>query len=84
MPVAADKPCLRCGRPVHFSYKGPVEGLCGRCSDRGSRRERGRTRTKVVRVRAKVSLRSLLFAAGGAFLAGLAAGALLQALHPVF
>ncbi len=84
MPVAADKPCLRCGRPIHYSYRGPVEGHCGRCADRGGRRERGRTRTRVVRVRSEVSLRSLVVAAGAALLVGLAAGALLQAIHPIF
>ncbi len=31
--VGLDKPCAKCGRPVSYLYKGPVEGVCGRCSD---------------------------------------------------
>jgi len=31
--VGLDKPCRKCGRPIYYNYKGPVEGLCGRCSD---------------------------------------------------
>jgi len=35
--VGLDVPCRKCGRPIYFNYKGPVEGLCGRCTD-GSRK----------------------------------------------
>jgi hypothetical protein len=35
--VGLDKPCAKCGRPIYFNYKGPVEGLCGRCADTGKR-----------------------------------------------
>jgi hypothetical protein len=31
--VGLDVPCTKCGRPIYYNYKGPVEGLCGRCSD---------------------------------------------------
>jgi hypothetical protein len=34
--VGLDVPCQKCGRPIYYNYKGPVDGLCGRCSD-GSR-----------------------------------------------
>ena len=34
--VGLDTPCRKCGRPIYYNYKGPVEGLCGRCAD-GSR-----------------------------------------------
>jgi hypothetical protein len=34
--VGLDAPCQKCGRPIYYNYKGPVEGLCGRCTD-GSR-----------------------------------------------
>ncbi len=34
--VGLDAPCQKCGRPIYYNYKGPVEGLCGRCAD-GSR-----------------------------------------------
>jgi hypothetical protein len=35
--VGLDVPCRKCGRPIYYNYKGPVEGLCGRCTD-GSRK----------------------------------------------
>ena len=35
--MGLDKPCQKCGKPIYFNYKGPVEGLCGRCSDTGKR-----------------------------------------------
>lgn len=35
--VGLDAPCQKCGRPIYFNYKGPVEGLCGRCTDGGAR-----------------------------------------------
>jgi hypothetical protein len=41
--VGLDVPCKKCGRPIYYNYKGPVEGLCGRCSDG--------VRTKPVRIR---------------------------------
>ena len=31
--VGLDKPCRVCGRPIHYAYAGPVEGVCGRCTD---------------------------------------------------
>ena len=31
--VGLDTPCKKCGRPIYYNYKGPVEGLCGRCTD---------------------------------------------------
>jgi hypothetical protein len=31
--VGLDVPCRKCGRPIYYNYKGPVEGLCGRCTD---------------------------------------------------
>jgi hypothetical protein len=31
--VGLDVPCKKCGRPIYYNYKGPVEGLCGRCTD---------------------------------------------------
>lgn len=35
--LGLDVPCSQCGRPIYYNYKGPVAGLCGRCSD-GSRK----------------------------------------------
>jgi len=32
--LGLDKPCLRCGQPIYYAYKGPVPGVCGRCVDR--------------------------------------------------
>ena len=31
--VGLDKPCRKCGKPVSYLYKGPVEGVCGQCTD---------------------------------------------------
>jgi hypothetical protein len=31
--VGLDVPCKKCGRPIYYNYKGPVEGVCGKCSD---------------------------------------------------
>jgi hypothetical protein len=45
-----DKPCRKCGEPVHHTYVGPIEGVCGRCTDRKPRRRpvRGYHRGMVV------------------------------------
>jgi len=32
--VGLDKPCSLCGEAIYFNYRGPVEGICGRCADR--------------------------------------------------
>ena len=36
--VGLDKPCRVCGKPIHYTYSGPVEGICGRCADKRPRR----------------------------------------------
>ena len=41
--VGLDKQCSMCGAPIHHTYAGPVEGVCGRCTDK-RRRKRVRTR----------------------------------------
>jgi hypothetical protein len=38
--VGLDKPCRSCGKPIHYSYIGPIKGLCGTCADRRTRRVR--------------------------------------------
>jgi len=38
--LKADKPCKMCGKPVHYTYQGPVEGVCGRCTDKRRARRR--------------------------------------------
>jgi len=40
--VGLDKPCSKCGKPIHYSYVGPVEGVCGRCVDKRVRKRRVR------------------------------------------
>ena len=37
--VGLDRPCRVCGKPIHYKYSGPVEGVCGRCAD--TRRTKG-------------------------------------------
>ena len=39
--VGLDKSCRVCGKPIHFNYAGPVDGVCGRCVDK---RRGGRVR----------------------------------------
>ena len=48
--VGLDKPCSQCGQPIYFNYRGPIEGICGRCADRAlaSRKRRIRTETRAV------------------------------------
>jgi hypothetical protein len=41
--VGLDEPCRQCGSPIYFNYRGPVPGLCGKCTDR-SRKPKGRLR----------------------------------------
>ena len=41
--VGLDKPCRDCGQTIYYGYKGPIEGLCGRCADK---RLKSRTHTK--------------------------------------
>jgi hypothetical protein len=31
--LGVDKPCVKCGRDVPYSYKSPIPGFCGRCTD---------------------------------------------------
>ncbi|MHC4338755.1 MAG: hypothetical protein ACYSX0_00895 [Planctomycetota bacterium] len=32
--IGLDKPCQVCGKPIHYTYAGPVEEVCGRCTDK--------------------------------------------------
>ena len=51
--VGLDKPCSQCGQPIYFNYRGPIEGICGRCTDRAlaARKRTVRTQTRVVEKR---------------------------------
>ena len=31
--VGLDKPCGMCSGTIYFSYCGPIEGICGKCTD---------------------------------------------------
>lgn len=82
-PVGVDRPCRACGRPIYFNYKGPIEGLCGRCTDRELARARPvsvRRRRSILPGREGVA-RAALFVA--VFLAGLVAGILLRPYLPL-
>jgi hypothetical protein len=81
--VGLDEPCRECGDPIYYNYRGPVEGLCGKCTDR--MRKAGHRRK---------GLRPMGAPGGGgglrlglvivlAFAAGAVAGYLLHALFPV-
>ncbi len=51
--VGLDKPCSQCGQPIYFNYRGPIEGICGKCTDRAlaSRKRTVRTQSRVVEKR---------------------------------
>jgi len=51
--VGLDKPCAQCGQPIYFNYRGPIDGICGRCADRAlaSRKRQVRRETRVVKER---------------------------------
>jgi len=54
--LGLDTPCSMCGEEIYYNYKGPFEGVCGRCTDRViAKRTRAKTsRTVVVeRIRAR-------------------------------
>ena len=31
--VGLDKPCNMCGKAIYFNYQGPLDGVCGNCTD---------------------------------------------------
>jgi hypothetical protein len=31
--LGVNKPCVKCGREVPYSFKSPIPGFCGRCTD---------------------------------------------------
>ena len=31
--LGMDKPCSQCGSPIYFNYSGPLDGICGKCTD---------------------------------------------------
>ena len=31
--LGVNKPCVKCGRDVPYSFKSPIPGFCGRCTD---------------------------------------------------
>ena len=31
--LGMDKPCSHCGSPIYFNYSGPLDGICGKCTD---------------------------------------------------
>jgi len=77
-PVGVDRPCRACGRPIYFNYKGPIDGLCGRCTDRAMSRARpvaGRPRRSLLPARDRRARAALLLVV---FLAGVAAWILLR------
>ena len=49
--VGLDRPCNHCGKPIYYNYKGPIDGLCGRCADKALSRRPRRDRTRTVLVR---------------------------------
>ncbi len=57
--VGLDRPCGVCEKPMHYTYSGPVEGVCGRCADkRRTKGVRAYHRGMVVRRNARKQRRS--------------------------
>ena len=82
-PIAVDRPCRACGEPIYFNYKGPIEGLCGRCTDRERARRLpvpARRHLRLPRL-PRAAARALVFLA--VFLAGVAVGVLLRPYLPI-
>jgi len=48
--VGLDKPCGLCGTAIYFNYQGPLDGVCGNCTDDLRRRlnPRGRSAGPVI------------------------------------
>jgi hypothetical protein len=44
--VGLDSPCRQCGQPIYYNYKGPIEGVCGKCTDRMRHSARSRHRIR--------------------------------------
>jgi len=78
--LGMDKPCSQCGSPIYFNYSGPLDGICGKCTDVLRRRLAPRPGMRFSG-RSGHATRRGLFGWGAmalAFLAG-AAGALIAA-----
>ncbi|HEX5136711.1 MAG TPA: hypothetical protein VFY93_07050 [Planctomycetota bacterium] len=45
--VGLDVPCTKCGRPIYYNYKGPVDGVCGRCTDTIRKPQRPRNSRRI-------------------------------------
>jgi hypothetical protein len=39
--------CVKCGGPIHRSYKSPIEGYCGKCTDEVKKQFLAGTQPKV-------------------------------------
>ena len=33
LKVGLDQPCGNCGEVIYFNYQGPLQGICGKCTD---------------------------------------------------
>ncbi|MHC4957862.1 MAG: hypothetical protein ACYTGN_05755 [Planctomycetota bacterium] len=80
--LGADKPCSACGQPIYFGYKGPLDGVCGKCTDRlTARHQQVMARTVAVSSgKGGLGLVWVLLA----FAAGAAAGAFARPFLPWF
>jgi hypothetical protein len=81
--VGLDEPCRECGEPIYYNYKGPVEGICGKCTDRVRKASRRRHHIRPMVVDGRVSRFWLGLVIILAFAAGAVAGYLLHTFVPL-
>jgi len=74
--LGADVPCRQCGEPIYFNYRGPVEGVCGKCTDhlKGTVRSPGRPLGPIGAPRGSTAWLWIPFLVLVAFAAGALAG----------
>jgi len=50
LKVGLDTPCNMCGKAIYFNYQGPLDGICGNCTDHLRRKlaPRGRSGGPVI------------------------------------
>ena len=77
-----DRACRQCGRTIYFNYRGPIDGICGRCTDRALAKRKGRTRTRTVMVEGRGRGGLTWFVVVLVFLAGIAAAVLFRSYLP--
>jgi hypothetical protein len=80
--VGLDEPCRQCGDPIYYNYRGPVEGLCGKCTDHQLSQRAARDMPKMVGRHQRESRFWILATVTLAFACGAVAGWLAHGVLP--